>query len=34
MVALVRDAVAGLDTEAQRAVLGGTAARLWFGDGS
>jgi predicted TIM-barrel fold metal-dependent hydrolase len=31
MVALARDACAGLDPAARDAVLGGTAARLWFG---
>jgi predicted TIM-barrel fold metal-dependent hydrolase len=31
MVALARDACVGLDADAGAAVLGGTAARLWFG---
>jgi predicted TIM-barrel fold metal-dependent hydrolase len=31
MVALARDACAGLEPDARDAVLGGTAARLWFG---
>jgi L-fuconolactonase len=32
MVALAKDACVGLEPDARDAVLGGTAARLWFGD--
>ena len=32
MVQLAKDACAGLDADARDAVLGGTAARLWFGE--
>jgi predicted TIM-barrel fold metal-dependent hydrolase len=32
MVALANEACAGLDDDARAAVLGGTAARLWFGE--